>query len=93
MNPLLASRKCHSNGLGVQISTRDDGAGSYFSIDFDPFQPGDEISKRLGRATVVTLRSDDVQKAEEQADNLVREKTPHRCSDGCSEWIRVADSN
>jgi hypothetical protein len=26
MNPILASQKSHSNGLGVDISKRDDGA-------------------------------------------------------------------
>jgi hypothetical protein len=92
MNPILASRKSHRNGLGVEISKRDDGTGSYFSIDFNPFLPGDDARTRLGRASVVTLRSGDIQKAEEQADNLVRDRTAHLCSDGCSKWNRVADS-
>lgn len=94
MNPILASRKSHTNGLVVKIVRGDDGQGSYFSMDFDPFLPGDDVNTSAGRARVFTLRHGDIQQAEEQADNLVRErKTLHRCSAGCSKWNRAADSH
>ena len=89
---MLASRKSHSHGLVVRILTRYDGAVRYFSIDFDPFLLS--VPERPGvKVDVFTLRHVVIQEAEEQADELVREKTPHRCSDGCSKWNRVADSH
>ena len=72
---MLASRKSHSHGLVVRILRRYDGSVRYFSIDFDPFLPfvQDRPDVKVG---VFTLRHVAIQEAEEQADELVRERDP-----------------